>query len=80
MEEVEGNICSYGIVAQESSEHWRCVFENQKVGSYNHEKIKGLRKMFLKILMGEDNTVCIELILVLNWKKGREGSCPMGEE
>lgn len=36
--------------------------------------------MFLKILMGEDNTVCIELILVLNWKKGSEGSCPMGEE
>ena len=36
--------------------------------------------MVLKILMVEKNTVSIELILVLNWKKGREASCPMGGE
>ena len=37
--------------------------------------------MFLKMLMGEDNKICIELSPVHKWKKGKEGSCrSVGEE
>lgn len=51
---------------------------NHKVGSYSCEKIRRLRKMFLKILMGEDNRICTASSLAHTWKKGREGGQERG--
>ena len=45
-------------------------------GSHNHEKISGLKKMFLKMLMGVDNKIFIESSLLHTGRKGGRGVAP----